>query len=184
MEDANAHQMIQRDPSDPAGAGDYLFYSVFDGHGGFETSQLLSRTLIRATALELAALALNPSAQNAGVLSRLKSYVVQGSNSILDADPDVVSKAIQRAFVTFDAELLKAPVRLLAENWDEESRKNNSIPDLSRHPMALQVMLPAMSGTNQHFEMFTSLSYILCRKLCVNDVVRYRSRQSICCARR
>ena len=147
IEDAHSHQVIQRDPLDPAGAGDYLFYSVFDGHGGFETSQLLSRTLIRATALELSALSLHSQAQNAGVFSRFKSYFSK-SSPVLDANPEVVSQAIQRAFVNFDAELLKAPVRVLAENWDEESRKTGVIPDLSKHPLALTSMLPAMSGSS------------------------------------
>lgn len=149
IEDANSHQIIQRDESDPAGPGDYLFFAVMDGHGGYDTSRLLSRTLIKAVALELSSLSSDPNNQSSGILQSLKSIIKAPAQALAsrDDDPKQVSSAIQRAFVNFDSELLKAAPRVLAVNWDEDSRKKQIVPDLSKHPLALQTMLPAISGT-------------------------------------
>ncbi|KAJ7584268.1 phosphatase 2C-like domain-containing protein [Mycena floridula] len=137
IEDANAHQIIQRDQSD----GDYLFFAVMDGHGGRETSQLLSRILIKATASEIANLS---TSSKPGVLASLMG---KQASSPRDADPAQMSLAIQKAFENLDSEILKAPLRVLAENMDAESRKLNKIPDISQNPLALQTMLPAISGS-------------------------------------
>ncbi|KAJ7592748.1 hypothetical protein C8J56DRAFT_929370 [Mycena floridula] len=122
IEDANAHQIIQRDQSD----GEYLFFAVMDCHGSRETSQLLSRILIKATALEIAN------------LSATSSKPGKQASSPRDADPTQMSLAIRKAFENLDPEILKAPLRVLAENIDAESRKLNKIPD---------TMLPAISGS-------------------------------------
>ncbi|KAG6821505.1 hypothetical protein H0H93_000013 [Arthromyces matolae] len=152
IEDANAHQVIQRDEADPSAPGDYLFFTVMDGHGGRDTSQLLSRVLINAVALELSNLVTQPKAQpNAGLLQRVYSLVgsspAQRTQAALDADPQRVSRAIESAFSKLDTELVNAPIQILASNLDAEARKNKIIPDLSQHPMALPTMLPAISGS-------------------------------------
>lgn len=151
IEDANASQITERDAVDPSAPGDYLFFTVMDGHGGHHTSQLLSRILINAVALELSALVVGPSpaAPQTGLLQNVKSLLwssPQNTHTALDSDPQHVSLAIQDAFTKLDIELLNAPLRVLANGLDDESRKNKIIPDLSQHPLALPTMLPAISG--------------------------------------
>ncbi|KAF4601197.1 hypothetical protein EYR38_005847 [Pleurotus pulmonarius] len=149
IEDANASQVIARDPEDPSGPGDWLFYTVMDGHGGYETSQLLSRVLINAVALELSSLIPKPKTSTQS--SYLRSIWPTSSPTTpaisSDSNPSVVSEAIQNAFKKLDSELINAPLRVLANNMDGQSFKDKKIPDLSQHPMALQTMLPAISGS-------------------------------------
>jgi pyruvate dehydrogenase phosphatase len=145
IEDANSNQIIQRDDFDPSAPGDYLFFTVMDGHSGYHTSQLLSRTLINAVALELSQLIKKPDAP--GRREWLKSFIWSPSSPpLVIPSPQRVALAIQDAFTKFDAELINAPLRVLANNIDEESRKNKKIPDLSKHPLALTTMMPAVSG--------------------------------------
>lgn len=159
IEDANATQVVQRDETDPSAPGDYLFFAVMDGHSGTDTSHLLSKILIKAVALELFSLVSNPSPETkttSGILSSAK-YLIWGakppsplplSNQVpLDADPNRVSHAIAEAFTRLDYELINAPLRILANSLDEESKKNKVIPDLSQHPLALTSMSPAVSGS-------------------------------------
>jgi pyruvate dehydrogenase phosphatase len=155
IEDAHASHIVARDDTDPSAPGDYLFFAVMDGHGGFETSRLLSRVLIQAVALELSNLIKDPKATaQPGLLDRLRSAVWSSSSSPVkapfDADPKKVSNAIEQAFVGLDKELLETPLRILANNMDEAAWKNKTIPDLSQHPLALPTMLPAISGTRIH----------------------------------
>ncbi|KAJ7575020.1 hypothetical protein C8J56DRAFT_458184 [Mycena floridula] len=157
----NAHQIIQRDQSD----GDYLFFAVMDGHGGRETSQLLSRILIKATALEITNLS---TFSKPGVLASL-----MGKQASLpcDAYPAQMSLAIQKAFENFDSKLSKrhGPLYVLAENMDAESRKLNKIPDISQNPLALQTMLPAISGSCALLAIFDTAHrdlYIACTGDC------------------
>ena len=150
IEDAHASQIVSRDETDPSAPGDYLFFTVMDGHGGYETSRLLSRILIQGVALELSALQIGPKASSSGLLDRIKSLLWLSPSSTvkapLDADPTRVSQAIQQAFTKLDAELLQTPLRILANNLASEHWKNKTIPDLSQHPLALTSMLPAVSG--------------------------------------
>ncbi|KAF8663482.1 hypothetical protein AX16_001050 [Volvariella volvacea WC 439] len=171
IEDANCHQIIQRDESDPSAPGDYLFFAVMDGHGGHHTSQLLSKVLINAVALELSQLVANPdsSPRKPGLLQDVKSFIwsspSQSTQTPLGSDPTTVSLAIQNAFSKLDNELINAPLRVLANNIDEESRKNKVIPDLSQHPLALTTMLPAVSGSCALMAVFDTANrdlYIAC----------------------
>lgn len=152
IEDANASQIVERDASDPSAPGDYLFFAVMDGHGGYETSRLLSRVLIKAVALELAGLAKDPkSIAQSGLLDRVRSllWLSPSSPSVkapFDADPSRVSQTIEQAFTKLDNELLQTPLRILANNIDQEGWKSKQLPDLSQHPLALTSMLPAISG--------------------------------------
>ena len=149
IEDAHASAIIQRDQSD----GDYLFFSVMDGHGGPHTSRLLSKTLIPAVALQLRDLTVLPEYEKetgtTSLLNKLRSLITsEKSNNIpLDADPRYVSLAIQTAFAMVDSEIVNAPLRLIAEHVKNSGSKfNGPLPDLSQHPMALASMLPALSG--------------------------------------
>lgn len=149
IEDAHASSLIRRDQDD----GDYLFFSVMDGHGGSHTSRLLSKTLIPAVALQLRDLTLIPDHEKqtgtTSLLSTLRSYLSSGKSTYtpFDADPKYVSLAIQAAFAMVDSEIVNAPLRLVAEHIKQSGSKlDASLPDLSQHPMALASMLPALSG--------------------------------------
>lgn len=79
IEDAFANQIVARDESDPSAPGDYLFFAVMYGHGGYHTSRLLSRILIKAVVAELTSLLHDPrSTPQPGLLDRpyscLRSY--------------------------------------------------------------------------------------------------------------
>ncbi|KAF9006600.1 phophatase 2C family protein [Cyathus striatus] len=151
LEDANATQIITRDPSDPSAPGDYLFFAVMDGHSGFHTSQLLSRILIKAVTVRLSSLNSPTSQSKTGILESMKSLFRTTSTSDrkspMDADPNLVSFAIKEAFTNLDQELINAPLRVLANGLDEAAKKSKVIPDLSQHPLALTTMLPAVSGS-------------------------------------
>ncbi|KDQ64360.1 hypothetical protein JAAARDRAFT_144975 [Jaapia argillacea MUCL 33604] len=148
IEDANASAIIQRDPTDVTPEGDLLFFAVMDGHGGFDTSRLLSKVLIPAITLELKALLEDPNSiiPKSSVLSDWKTLLGATSKTPgpIDANPKYVSLAIQKAFLNLDSEIINAPLRLLASHIDKETKE---LPDLSQHPMALASMLPAMSGS-------------------------------------
>ncbi|KAJ8503169.1 hypothetical protein ONZ45_g11096 [Pleurotus djamor] len=170
IEDANASQLITRDPEDPSAPGDWLFFAVMDGHGGFNTSQLLSRILINAVSLELSSLIRKPIAPSEpGYFSRLlpsrTSAVPTPISTPSDADPQAVSTVIQTAFTKLDNELVNAPLRVLANNMSSEAWKTKAIPDLSQHPLALQTMLPAVSGSCALLALFDTAHknlYIAC----------------------
>lgn len=149
LEDAHADAIIARDPSDPSAPGDWLFFTVMDGHGGPHTSRLLSKTLINAVVLELSSLVHSSDVPKSGLLEKLK-LVFRTSSSKSREDPqnpERISLAIRNAFTKLDQELINAPLSVLAANLDAESIKKNILPDLSKHPLALQTMLPAVSGS-------------------------------------
>ncbi|KAG7449481.1 protein serine/threonine phosphatase 2C [Guyanagaster necrorhizus] len=139
IEDAHSKQIIQRDDA----SGDYLFFTVMDGHRAGDTSHLLSLVLIKAVSLALSKLISNSPSTflTESTVGRVKSMV--GFWSAPDADPHRVSVAIQDAFTDLDRELITAPLRVLAGNIDG----SKVIPDLSKHPLALKTMLPAISGS-------------------------------------
>ncbi|KAK7061943.1 PPM-type phosphatase domain-containing protein [Favolaschia claudopus] len=188
IEDATANQVIRRDEGD----GDLLFFAVMDGHGGFHTSQLLSRVLINAVVLELSSLN-KPPASSAwfdsikGAISGVSNASIgnnkSGDNVDIhispdaqsplsiprkpDATPLLVARAIQTAFTSLDTELIAAPLRVLASALDakDTTSKNVEIPDLSKHPLALPAMLPAMSGSCALLAMFDTAHrdlYVAC----------------------
>ncbi|KAK1228436.1 hypothetical protein PQX77_008499 [Marasmius sp. AFHP31] len=152
IEDAHSHQIIQQDSHlHQDTPGDYLFFSVFDGHRGPETSQLLSRVLIRAVALELSQLALDvhKPLSNNGIIRSISSLVWPTSKSKPPQETEYtqrISVAIEKAFTTLDRELLNAPLAILKETLQSQP-KLDQVPDLSKHPLALKTMLPAISGS-------------------------------------
>jgi len=149
IEDAHANQIVERDAEDPSAPGDYLFFAVMDGHSGPDTSKLLSRILIKGVAIELANLLSNPgSSPSPGLGSRIKSiFAASPIQTCLDSDPSRVSQAIEQAFTKLDQELVQTPLRILANSMGQEDFKKKTIPDLSKHPLALTAMRPAISGT-------------------------------------
>jgi pyruvate dehydrogenase phosphatase len=144
IEDAHANQIIERDPEDPSAPGDYLFFAVMDGHGGTETSKLLSRILIKGVAMELATLA-SKSTTSPSSLSLKSIFSPQPFQKNL-GDPKYASRAIEEAFTKLDNELLQTPLRILANSMDQDAFKTKTIPDLSKHPLALTAMRPAVAG--------------------------------------
>lgn len=149
LEDAHADAIIARDPSDPSAPGDWLFFTVMDGHGGPHTSRLLSKTLINAVVLELSSLIHSQDVPKSGLLEKLKLMFRTSSPRFREdpQNPERISLAIRNAFTKLDQELINAPLSVLAANLDAESIKKNILPDLSKHPLALQTMLPAVSGS-------------------------------------
>lgn len=149
IEDAHANQIVERDPDDPSAPGDYLFFAVMDGHSGTETSKLLSRILIKGVATELASL-VSKSATSVPSFSLLNPFKSTFSSSplqqFMDGDPKHVSRTIEEAFTKLDDELIQTPLRILANSMDQEAFKTKVIPDLSKHPLALTAMRPAIAG--------------------------------------
>lgn len=150
IEDAHAEAIVERDQQD----GDYLFFAVMDGHSGFQTSRLLSKTLIPAVALQLRELAESPTAYESkagrtNYLESIRSLIssTPKATTPFDADSKYVALAIQTAFAMVDSEIVNAPLRLIAEHL-KQTGGNPDDPslDLSKHPMALATMLPALSG--------------------------------------
>ncbi|KAH7887537.1 phosphatase 2C-like domain-containing protein [Phlebopus sp. FC_14] len=141
LEDAHANAIIARDPSDPGGPGDWLFFTVMDGHGGPHTSRLLSKTLINAVVLQLSSL-VQATQTSTTFFSKPKPKLKP-----VIPDSHIVSLAIQSAFTKLDEELLNAPLKVLASNLDKDAVKQKIVPDLSQHPLALTTMLPAVSGS-------------------------------------
>jgi pyruvate dehydrogenase phosphatase len=161
-EDAHANQIVERDPDDPSSPGDYLFFAVMDGHGGTETSKLLSRILIKGVAMELANLVSKSatSAHSLGLMNSFKSIFSRPPfQHSLDGDPTHVSRAVEESFTKLDSELLQTPLRILLNSIDPESFKTKTIPDLSKHPLALTLMRPAIAG--RFFFYFLGLSSFL-----------------------
>jgi pyruvate dehydrogenase phosphatase len=146
IEDAHSAAIIQRNDTDPSAPGDLLFFAVMDGHSGPLTSRLLSKILINAVILELSSLVPPASQEKRSILQNLTSPF-WSKPFPADVDPNRVSLAIQSAFTKLDAELISAPIRVLAANTDLESQKLKGIPDLSKHPLALMTMQPAISGS-------------------------------------
>ena len=154
LEDTHAEAIIARDPSDPNAPGDWLFFTVMDGHGGPHTSRLLSNTLISAVVLQL-------------------SSLVHASSSPKSAtqDPQTISSTIQSAFTRLDEELISTPLKILANSIDKESFEKKIVPDLSNHPLALPAMLPAVSGMFVHRPRQPHCIHSCFRQLCLDGRV-------------
>lgn len=133
IEDAHTHAIVARDPDDPLAPGDWLFFAVMDGHSGPHTSRLLSKTLVKAVMLELSSLIHGTK--------RFGWFTSPGVQS-----PENISLAVQNAFVKFDEELIRAPLKVLAANLDKQAIAAKQIPDLRQHPLALLSMRQAVSG--------------------------------------
>jgi pyruvate dehydrogenase phosphatase len=153
IEDAHAQAAITTEATSSDPARNLLFYTIMDGHAGFDTSRLLSHVLIPAVGLELSWLAYDgrTSTKTSYILDILKPLFFPFPNSLSraadapqDGHVERVAQAIRRAFDNVDFEILNGPLRLLAANVGKLDTTN--IPDLSQHPMAGASMMPALSG--------------------------------------
>ncbi|ORY23538.1 phosphatase 2C-like domain-containing protein [Naematelia encephala] len=107
-EDRSAVDVIPRD------AGDLVFFSVLDGHGGDATSKLLVKTLHPTLALSLASLKAGfvPSVDNTSWSAFIKklnplSYLEEAWT------PSNVILSLQKAFLTLDENICQTPLKLL-----------------------------------------------------------------------
>ncbi|KAI9068518.1 protein serine/threonine phosphatase 2C [Trametes sanguinea] len=148
IEDASNSMLIERDASDTAPPGDYLFFAVMDGHAGPYTSRVLSDILIPTVAMELASRINDPKANtsDAGLLHKAKSLLSRSSTPY-DTNPANVARAIEAAFTKLDAQIVNAPLEILYHSIDQEALKKKLIPDLSNHPLAESSIRTAMSGS-------------------------------------
>ncbi|KAJ9477460.1 [Pyruvate dehydrogenase [acetyl-transferring]]-phosphatase 1, mitochondrial [Pseudozyma hubeiensis] len=106
--------------------GDLCFFAVMDGHAGYHTSTLLSQKLIAFVALELdkvfreAGEYAEIAKAKSAMPSKLWRAIVGGTpgagpSTGLDGDPEVVKRAIAKAFRGLDKEIVNTPVELLKE---------------------------------------------------------------------
>lgn len=147
--------------------GDLVFWGVFDGHSGWQTSRLLSANLVSYVARELD-LVFHSSAPYANLLATLPPDAVptvptssssSSSSSIwslfggrsspkpeLDLFDPILQQAIKNAFGRMDNEIVNSPVRLL-EKLEKEGRQHSPRELGIEQSEALQTLLPALSGS-------------------------------------
>lgn len=98
---------------------DWHFYGIYDGHGGFSTSQKLREALIPRVV---------------GQLNQIYQPVVPGSSRrLVPVDPDAIDDAIKNAFVSLDDEIVQSNIARLLSS---PSRK-----------AAVELLPPALSGS-------------------------------------
>ena len=163
IEDANGNLLIERDASDGAQPGDYLFFAVMDGHAGPHTSRVLADVLIPTVAMELAMRVNDPKASltDTGVLARVRRLVWPSTPAPNEAAPPNVARANETAFTKLDAQIVNAPLEILSHAVDEEALKKRLIPDLSQHPLATSSIRTAMSGEALFIQLLPLLGLIL-----------------------
>lgn len=105
-------------PDDQQYATDWLFWGVYDGHGGWSTSTKLREALIGYVTRELD-----------------KIYVPAGPNSPrrLAPAPEAIDKAVETAFVDLDDEIVNKSVERLLANPNKQG--------------AVEAIPPALSGS-------------------------------------
>lgn len=141
-----------------------------DGHSGWQTSRLLSSSLVSYVARELDAVFrstsaysdLLPDAQPSTSSSKPSIWSLfgggggsgasKGPQLELDTHDPILHAAIKNAFEKMDHEIISAPVRLL-----EKAQKEGKLQQLSsskqaggfgiEHSEALNTLLPALSGS-------------------------------------
>ena len=147
--------------------GDLCFFAVMDGHAGYATSTLLSQKLVAFVALELdkvfrekgeyAQMAKSKQAMPA----KMWNYLFGGSDPALipigktaagpaeplsaglDGDPEIVKRAIIKAFKGLDKEICNTPVELLKEYEISLAAANSAI----NSPAAPSRVVTASSST-------------------------------------
>lgn len=139
IEDKRSEVIVERDhsiSSNPNGngkekvesivTGDLAFFLVCDGHSGFHTSTYLSQKLIAFVALELDKVFREVGEYGklanvkAGMPSKAWNLLFGGpsissSKGGLDGDPEIVKRAIIKAFLGLDKEIVNTPIELLKE---------------------------------------------------------------------
>ncbi|KAI5478534.1 protein phosphatase 2C family protein [Pseudohyphozyma bogoriensis] len=160
LEDDSCTVVLERDPGGKV-KGDLMFWGVFDGHSGWQTSRLLSSNLVSYVARELDLVfrssqpylsLLDPSlapSTSSSYWSLLGSGPSNPKNTELDLHDSIMQQAIKNAFEGMDQEIVNAPMRLL-----EKLQKEGKAPKLGRETgisaeqtEALNTLLPALSGS-------------------------------------
>ncbi|KAM0751610.1 protein serine/threonine phosphatase 2C [Meredithblackwellia eburnea MCA 4105] len=157
IEDDSCVVVLERDPQSKV-AGDLMFWGIFDGHSGWQTSRLLSSSLVSYVAreLDLVYRAAQPYSSHPLVPSNTSSasfWSLFSSSSAkspeLDLVDPIVQAAIKNGFDKMDEEIVQTPVRLL-----EKLQKEGKISKPSREGSmsveqmeALTALLPALSGS-------------------------------------
>ncbi len=130
-------------------------FSVIDGHGGWATSELVSRTLHPMIVLSLRSLyagnrpelppnfGFTSSSHILSYISSVMSGVTAPIKSMLapsvKVDSNSVSDAIKSAFLTLDEQICTSPLRLLPHIPAEPGKP-------SVRPIVMPMMEPALSG--------------------------------------
>ncbi|GAA5876822.1 hypothetical protein JCM1840_002055 [Sporobolomyces johnsonii] len=163
IEDDSCCVILERDAKNKV-KGDLVFWGVFDGHSGWQTSRLLSSSLVSYVARELDAVfrsaapysdLLPSSASTSSSRPSIWSLFSSSSGAPkpeLDVYDPIMQQAIKNAFTNMDHEIVNAPVRLL-----EKAQKEGKLQQLSsskqaggfgiEHGEALSTLLPALSGS-------------------------------------
>lgn len=138
IEDKRAEVIVERDrsvnssnnTSSSVGVnGDLCFFAVMDGHAGWHTSTYLSQKLIAFVALELdkvfrevgeysqvaKAKAAMPIKAWRLLFGGPQSSDPSSNSAGLDGDPEIVKRAIIKAFKGLDKEICNTPLELLKE---------------------------------------------------------------------
>lgn len=160
IEDDSCCVILERDSQSKV-QGDLVFFGVFDGHSGWQTSRLLSSSLVSYVARELdlvfrasdpyLSLASPPSTRsssNKPSIWSLFSSTPPAPKPQLDKHDPIMQAAIKNAFSKMDQEIVSAPVRLL-----EKLQREGKLPTAKGGDMgieqseALSTLLPALSGS-------------------------------------
>ncbi|GAA5917715.1 hypothetical protein JCM8208_006702 [Rhodotorula glutinis] len=164
IEDDSCCVILERDQQSKV-QGDLVFFGVFDGHSGWQTSRLLSSSLVSYVARELdlvfrgsdpyLSLATPPSSTSASSskpsIWSLFSSTPPAPKPQLDKHDPIMQAAIKNAFSKMDHEIVSAPVRLLDKLQREgklptASTKGGAVMGIEQSE-ALSTLLPALSGS-------------------------------------
>jgi pyruvate dehydrogenase phosphatase len=151
---------------------DLVLFGVFDGHAGWQTSRLVAEKLVQYVVRELHAVfgaapeyeqmrldrmaadtAKHDSQGKLGYLARLikGGGVVRDQRGLhlthLDQDDAIVQQAIKNAFLKLDDDICQAPVKELANAEEGASARRRPILPSTSQTLALQSLLPALSGS-------------------------------------
>jgi pyruvate dehydrogenase phosphatase len=121
IEDDRSERIVQVPlitPDDKRNSTDWMFWGVYDGHGGWTTSAKLRDELIHSVLTELD-----------------KSYVKSSSDSVyrLIPSPEIINNAIEKGFVKLDDEIVYRSVERLLANPTKAG--------------AAELIAPALSGS-------------------------------------
>ncbi|GAA6006151.1 hypothetical protein JCM10207_000541 [Rhodosporidiobolus poonsookiae] len=161
IEDDSCCVILERDAASKV-KGDLVFFGVFDGHSGWQTSRLLSSSLVSYVARELDHVfrgapdyaSLLPDAVSNKPPKHPSFWSLFSSSPPaplpqLDLHDPIMQQAIKNAFSSMDHEIVSAPVRLL-----DKLQKEGKLPSMSvkngigiEQSEALSALLPALSGS-------------------------------------
>ncbi len=142
-------------------AGGIKLFSIMDGHSGFATSQLLSKTLHPMIVLSLRSLYAGnipetPHSSDEKSISGLRSFISRIYNSLPSnplssnsstssnkaiINPSTISSSLISAFLTLDNQITTSPLRLLPHLPLGQQGKPNI------RPIILPTLEPALSGS-------------------------------------